>query len=155
MGFGAVIGLGVGAFFVFKVFSILYVKLFDISLLDNSALSQVLSIADFKPMIEHYGSVFGFLIIGIFGPIYEEIAFRGVILTVCKKYLGFNWANVIQALLFALIHGSLSLLPVFFVFGFMGGYLVKKSNSLLPGIIFHIINNVLAFWVFSYLMDRF
>lgn len=82
------------------------------------------------------------LLVAVVVPIYEEIIFRGVILGSVEKYIGFNGANIIQAILFALVHDNLSLFPFFFIFAIVTGYWVKKSGGLLTGIFFHGLHNL-------------
>ncbi len=93
------------------------------------------------------------LLVAVIVPIYEEIIFRGVILGSVEKYIGFNGANIIQAILFALVHDNLSLFPFFFIFAMVTGYWVKKSGGLLTGIFFHGVHN-LTITVALYYLSR-
>ena len=95
-------------------------------------------------LLNEKGFLVAVLVVAILAPIYEEIIFRGIILNSVSKYVGFKTANVIQASLFGLIHYFLPLFPFYFVFGIVTGYLSKKTNGLLAGIIFHAINNFLT-----------
>lgn len=143
----------IGYFLIYKFVTGLYMRLgvsiFDVSINDLTTFSQVFlsSREDIQALIIYFGSTTGFLLIGILVPIYEELIFRGVILDSCRRYLTFNWANIFQAALFASIHDDLFLFPVFFAFGYIVGKMKYKSNSLLPGIIFHAINNMIAVMV--------
>lgn len=77
----------------------------------------------------------------IVAPIFEELIFRGLILTALKKF-GHVYAIVVTSLLFALLHGNIpQSLPIFF-FSLVVCYVVIKMNSLLPAILIHFINNV-------------
>ncbi|WP_103864653.1 type II CAAX endopeptidase family protein [Aquimarina sp. I32.4] len=140
----------IGYFILFKIISVIYIRvgmsIFDISIEDLTSIPNILlsTREDILALLSNYGNGTGYLLIGILVPIYEELIFRGVILDSCRKYIFFNWANVLQSLLFATVHGDLFLFPVFFIFGLFVGSLRKKSGSLLPGIIFHSINNILA-----------
>jgi membrane protease YdiL (CAAX protease family) len=135
---------------MFKVFSVIYIRigvnLFDADLeaLLNFGNLFMASRADIIALTTSYGSGVTLIVIGIIVPIYEEIVFRGVILKSCERYLNFKWANIFQAALFALIHENLFLFPIFFAFGIFTGLLVKKTGSLFGGILFHIINNLIA-----------
>jgi len=99
---------------------------------------------DLEALVATHGKITGILFICLIGPLYEEILFRGVVLDSCHKYLNFNLANTVQSTLFASIHMSLFMFPLFFIFGFITGILRKKSDGLLPGIIFHVVNNAVA-----------
>ena len=71
----------------------------------------------------------------------EEFAFRGVVLGLLRKY-GDIFAIATSAILFGLIHANIYQTPFALVGGLYFGYLVIKTNSLLPGIIMHFINNL-------------
>lgn len=73
------------------------------------------------------------------GPVVEEIVFRGYILKGLRP-LGKNYAIVISALLFTLMHGDVRQVLIPFIFGLMFGY-VAMEYSIWPTILLHIINN--------------
>lgn len=80
-----------------------------------------------------------------FGPLAEEIGFRGVLLsgllkTRCRPWL----AILISALCFGLLHGLIGF-PSAFLFGILVGWLYWRTGSIVPGIIIHIVNNSLSF----------
>jgi membrane protease YdiL (CAAX protease family) len=147
---GRSIAITIGWFVVFKIISGIYlqigVKLFDVKIDDLTSIPNILlsSRTDIDALLANYGNGVGFLIIGFVGPCFEEIFFRGVILDSCKRYLNFNFANILQSALFATIHYNLFLFPVFFSFGILTGILRKRSGGMFSGIVFHIINNILA-----------
>src|SRR5690606_13035237 len=104
-------------------------------------------------LIDKYGIITTFLLVAVLVPIYEEVIFRGIVLSSTEKHIGFISANILQAVFFALIHDSLFLFPFYFLFGLICGYLAKKSGGLLGGIIFHSINNSLAILSIYYIMN--
>ena len=84
----------------------------------------------------------------------EEVAFRGFILSGLEKGHGVRTAILISALLFGFMHVLLSLFQQLFnatLLGLVLGLLAVRSKSLLPGILFHLLNNGIAvatgFWV--------
>lgn len=81
-----------------------------------------------------------FLTIAIIPPIVEEFAFRGVVLGKLRKY-GDNFAILVSAIMFGLIHGNLQQAPAGFVIGLVLAFITIKSSSLLPAIIIHFLNN--------------
>lgn len=93
----------------------------------------------------YFGPLAAFVMVVLMAPVYEEIVFRGVILSSCEKHLNFISANIIQSLLFTLVHYDLSAFVFYFSFGMIAGYLRNRSLGLASGIIFHAINNLLAF----------
>ncbi|MEM5564868.1 type II CAAX endopeptidase family protein [Psychroserpens sp. AS72] len=103
---------------------------------------QTLSMQEeIKALLFEYGFGVSFLIIAVIVPFYEEIMFRGILLSSTEKHLGFKWANVIQASLFAVVHFNFGLFIFYFVFGLITGYAVKRTDGLLTGIVFHAVNN--------------
>ncbi len=140
----------IGIMFIFKIITGIYIgigaKFFGVSIDDIASISQIFftSREEIEALIAFSGKGTAFLLICLLVPLYEEIIFRGVILGSCQQYTNFHMANFIQAILFAAIHMNLFLFPVFLLFGIITGILRKKSGGLLGGIVFHIINNILA-----------
>ena len=93
----------------------------------------------------HYGILLGFLTTVILVPIYEEYIFRGVFLSAMQRNIGFFWANLIQAVFFAMVHEDWSLFIFYVAFGMAAGYLRKSSGSMSASIIMHMLNNLIAF----------
>lgn len=73
----------------------------------------------------------------------EEFLFRGVVLGTLRKY-GDGFAIFASALLFGLLHGNFVQIPFAFIVGLVLGYIVCYTNSLLPSIIVHFLNNFLS-----------
>lgn len=82
-------------------------------------------------------------------PVLEEILFRGILLDALAKHIPFGWANLLQATLFALLHENLRVLPFFVAFGMICGFVTRRAGGLLPAILIHACNNLLA--CFGYL----
>ena len=72
--------------------------------------------------------------------VFEEIFFRGVMLYGLKNLRNIL-AIILTALCFALYHGSLSQLAYQFFYGIILAVLAIKTQSILPGIIIHFLNN--------------
>jgi membrane protease YdiL (CAAX protease family) len=82
--------------------------------------------------------------VGIWVPIVEEIVFRGAILRVLSKEIPIYSAIILQALLFGLFHGNLIQLIPTSILGITLGLTVYYSNSILPAIVIHMLNNTLV-----------
>ncbi|TYR73719.1 CPBP family intramembrane metalloprotease [Rossellomorea vietnamensis] len=74
-------------------------------------------------------------------PVWEEILFRGVLLTILLKKLKPIWAICITAILFAFIHFSATWLFIL-IGGFLLTYTVYKTKSLIPAIAAHALWNL-------------
>src|SRR5262249_37098991 len=86
----------------------------------------------------------GLLVIAVVPAICEEVAFRGFILSGLRRDYSTRSAIVLSAFLFGFLHVLLSLFQQLFnatLLGIVLGLLAVRSRSLLPGIIFHLLNN--------------
>ncbi len=81
-----------------------------------------------------------YISVSVLPALVEEFAFRGVILNVLRKYSD-GLAILVSAVLFGLMHGNFTQIPFAFVVGLILGYVAVKTNSLIPGIIIHFLNN--------------
>lgn len=125
---------------LFVVFMILNLAL--VKILKSSGLIVSLNIKEeINEIIIVHGFWIAFLFVVVLVPIYEEIIFRGIVLSSVEKHLGFWKANVIQAILFALVHQNFTLFLFYLFFALGIGLIVKKSKGLLVGILFHAGNN--------------
>lgn len=86
-----------------------------------------------------------FFVIVISAPVLEEILFRGIILDgYLKNYK--PWQGIIvSAFLFALLHGNLTQGIGAFGMGILFGWVYWKTNSIIPSMLLHFINNSVAF----------
>ncbi|WP_177168042.1 CPBP family intramembrane glutamic endopeptidase [Marininema mesophilum] len=81
------------------------------------------------------------LLIGVMGPIAEEILFRGLLMNVVARRMGVSIALIVSALLFACSHADVSYMAPLFVLGLLLGGLYAVFRSLWVPIFFHIVNN--------------
>ena len=73
----------------------------------------------------------------------EEFAFRGVVLNMLRKYSD-SLAILVSGVLFGIMHGNFTQFPFALVVGLILGYIAVKTNSLIPGIIIHFLNNAIS-----------
>ena len=90
----------------------------------------------------------GYVVIGILAPLAEEVVFRGAIL---RKLLGMmptgrHWiAIAISALLFGIVHFNLPQGIHAFLIGLLLGWMYYRTQSIIPGIVFHWVNNTISY----------
>ena len=77
------------------------------------------------------------------GPIVEEFVYRGLVIKLLNPY-GKGLAVFFSALIFGLMHGNLSQAASAFAGGLIYAAVASKYDSILPTIIMHIINNLIA-----------
>ena len=107
-----------------------------------------------KMFEEIMGRPEGYIVIGILAPIAEEMVFRGAILRSLLKAFSkqMHWlAIIISALLFGATHGNLPQGCHAFAIGLLLGWLYYRTNSIVPGIVFHWVNNSVAYVMFNLL----
>ena len=95
----------------------------------------------------------GFLLIALTPAICEEALFRGVMLKAYENR-GTMRAIFISAILFALIHLSIIRFAGPLLIGILSGYLVVRSNSIIPGILTHFTFNGISMAIY-YSVNRF
>lgn len=81
----------------------------------------------------------------IFAPIFEELAFRGLLFAMLRRRFEFLPAALISTSLFALAHGYsvIGFLSVFWS-GFLWAWTYERTGSLIPGMVAHATNNLLV-----------
>lgn len=96
-------------------------------------------------VVEHNPMVYASEILGavILAPIGEELIYRGIVLR-CSAKISQRFAIFFSAFIFGIMHGN----PYQFVLGFLLGIplamVTLKTGSLIPAIICHMMNNLLA-----------
>jgi len=81
----------------------------------------------------------------IFAPIFEELAFRGLLYAMLRRRFSFFPAALISAGIFALAHGY-SLIGFISVLwsGFLWAWIYERTGSLVPSMAAHAMNNLLV-----------
>ncbi len=92
-----------------------------------------------------FSGIAGFFSVGIFGPIAEEICFRGILLGGLLKMRCRPWiAILITALAFSLYHVYAVQLVGALLWGIIVGWLYWRTGSIIPCLIIHIVHNFLT-----------
>ena len=90
----------------------------------------------------------GYLSIGILVPLAEEAVFRGAVLRVLLKVFNTRWhwvPIVLSALIFGAIHGNIQQFVHATLIGLILGWMYYRTHSILPGVLFHWVNNSAAY----------
>ena len=84
-----------------------------------------------------------YLTVALLPALAEEFAFRGVIMGALRRHSD-ALALLVSSAAFALMHGNFVQMPFTFCCGLVFGFIAIKTNSLLPTIIIHFLNNALS-----------
>lgn len=98
------------------------------------------------------GKPWGYLAIGIFAPLAEELVFRGAILRKLLTLTGERWhwlAIALSAVVFGAVHGNVPQFIHAALIGLLLGWMYYRTGSILPGVMFHWVNNTVAYVMFN------
>lgn len=92
----------------------------------------------------------GYLVIGLLAPFAEELVFRGAILKALLGWSKNHWyAIAISALVFALVHANPAQMPHAFIIGLLLGWMYYRTDSIVPSVTFHWVNNTVAYVLYN------
>jgi len=91
-----------------------------------------------------------FFLIGIAIPIMEEVFYRGLCLTWIARRHGNRVAIVLSALIFGIVHVDIPIAVGTALMGLVCGWLRVKTNSLLPAMSIHMVNNTVVYALMVY-----
>ncbi|MGI6242248.1 MAG: CPBP family intramembrane glutamic endopeptidase [Prevotella sp.] len=98
------------------------------------------------------GEPTGYLAIGILAPLAEELVFRGAILRALLKLFDskLHWIPILlSALLFGAMHGNYPQFIHASLIGLILGWMYYRTDSIVPGVVFHWVNNTVAYVMFN------
>jgi len=133
MGIGCIPLLQYAAGYIDQLFSLVKLDTYE-PLLD----------AAFSPVTDTGALIVQFICTALLAAIFEEFAFRGVVLQILRRY-GNTFAIVTSALVFGLIHGNTYQIPFAFMFGLVLGAAAVYTGTLWAPVLLHLINNTVAF----------
>lgn len=92
----------------------------------------------------------GYLVVGLLAPLAEEMVFRGAVLRNLLRWKENPWIGiVISAVLFAVIHMNPAQMPHAFLIGLLLGWLYYRTDSIVPGVVYHWVNNTVAYVMYN------
>ena len=136
-----------GRWFVFAIvfFVVFYVFLASLPLRPDSPAHRLLPESSTLTLGRFLALTPALLLVSFSNGFEEEILFRGLFLQEYEVFFGARIANVLQALVFAAAHEGVTFTPNFLLFavllifplGLFGGYLMRRTNSVITPGIFH------------------
>ena len=93
---------------------------------------------------------YGYFVIGLLAPLAEELVFRGAILRSLLKWNSRPWvAILISAVLFSAAHMNPAQIPHTLLIGLLLGWMYYRTDSIVPGVVFHWVNNTVAYVLYN------
>ena len=100
------------------------------------------------------GNRFGYFVIGLMAPLVEELVFRGAILRALLRWKSNPWIGIIiSAVLFSAIHMNPAQMPHAFLIGILLGWMYYRTDSIVPGVVYHWVNNTIAYILYAFYPD--
>lgn len=136
-----------------RPYVVLLIIFFGLSfnMLIDAVISKLSEISVLRELFESYyrlnntltngNFVLGLIGIGIMGPIFEEILFRGLILGELKKITKVQLAIILQAVLFGVYHMNVIQGVFAAIIGLALGYVYDKYDSIIASMLLHITIN--------------
>lgn len=90
----------------------------------------------------------GYFVVGILVPVAEEMVFRGAILRTLLSIFNrrYHWLPIVlSALLFGVVHGNMAQFVHATLLGLLLGWLYYRTDSIVPGLVLHWMNNTIAY----------
>jgi membrane protease YdiL (CAAX protease family) len=79
-------------------------------------------------------------------PIIEESIFRGFMFPAFSKKLGLVGGAILSSVIFGLFHGQANIFIYTTILGLFLSFMYVRLKSIYPGMVLHMLNNLLAFW---------
>ena len=96
----------------------------------------------------------GYFVVGLMAPLVEELVFRGAILRALLRWKSNPWIGiVISAVMFSVIHMNPAQMPHAFLIGILLGWMYYRTDSIVPGVVYHWVNNTIAYVLFAFYPD--
>ena len=96
----------------------------------------------------------GYFVVGLMAPLVEELVFRGAILRALLRWKSNPWIGIIiSAVMFSAIHMNPVQMPHAFLIGILLGWMYYRTDSIVPGVVYHWVNNTIAYVLFAFYPD--
>jgi uncharacterized protein len=94
------------------------------------------------------------VLVAIIAPVAEELFFRGMLYPLLRKRWGVVLAVVTSALIFGFVHLIPVLIPGLVFVGLILGWVRQRSNSIVPGMIIHALQNGIVMLGIYFITNR-
>lgn len=105
--------------------------------------------SSYLPDISGWHIIPALLVIAVLPAVFEELFFRGLLLTTTREGSGDTRAILICGLCFALYHGNPEQTVYQFICGCLFAFLAVRARSLTPSVLIHFLNNALIIILYA------
>lgn len=137
------IGLALTGFFGYLAFSAILTALFSVFPWFNLTENQPLL---YSTLISPLNKVFAAIALVVFGPILEEVIYRGLIYGKLRKKHSLITSILIVSILFSFLHGQWNVGVDVFALSVVACLMRETTGTIYAGIILHILKNTIAFY---------
>jgi len=85
------------------------------------------------------------ILISLWGPLAEEVFFRGFVFSGLLPRIGFTWALLLTSLIFSVVHLDPKVMVPIFISGVLFTWLYYRTNSIWSSFVVHSAHNMIAF----------
>ena len=137
------IGLALAGVFGYLAFSAILTALFSVFPWFNLTENQPLL---YSTLISPLNKVFAAIALVVFGPILEEVIYRGLIYGKLRKKHSLITSILIVSILFGFLHGQWNVGVDVFALSVVACLMRETTGTIYAGIILHILKNTIAFY---------
>lgn len=137
------IGLALAGFFGYLAFSAILTALFSVFPWFNLTENQPLL---YSTLISPLNKVFAAIALVVFGPILEEVIYRGLIYGKLRKKHSLITSILTVSILFGLLHGQWNVGVDVFALSVIACLMRETTGTIYAGIILHVLKNTIAFY---------
>ena len=138
------IGLALTGFFGYLAFSAILTALFSVFPWFNLTENQPLL---YSTLISPLNKVFAAIALVVFGPILEEVIYRGLIYGKLRKKHSLITSILVVSILFGFLHGQWNVGVDVFALSVVACLMRETTGTIYAGIILHMLKNAIAFGV--------
>ena len=137
------IGLAIAGLFGYLTFSAILTALFSVFPWFNLTENQPLL---YSTLISPLNKVFAAIALVVFGPILEEVIYRGLIYGKLRKKHSLITSILIVSILFGFLHGQWNVGVDVFALSVVACLMRETTGTIYAGIILHVLKNTIAFY---------
>ena len=126
----------------FGVFNMIWANMFVSILQMFMPQFMIDSYSDTATAIYGSSTLLQFVAAGIFGPIVEELIFRGLIYKRTRDFSNIKVAAILSAVLFGIFHQNWVQAPYAIIIGLVAVFVYEKYKSIIAPILFHMSANI-------------